>query len=67
MIALLIPAGLFHGSVDSCLVGRPLDDLEWPHTHLAIGKWLASGLWAEALYFSIWPLILQHVSTDIFA
>ena len=34
MIALLIPAGLFHGSVDSCQVGRPLDDLEWPHTGL---------------------------------
>ena len=27
---------------------RLLDDLEWPHTHLAIGKWLASELWADA-------------------
>lgn len=48
VIALLIAAELFQGSVDSCQVGGLLDDLEWPHTHLAVGKRLASELWADA-------------------
>lgn len=43
-----------------------MDDLEWPHAYLAIGRWLANGLLAEAPHFSTWPLILQQVSTDLF-